>query len=224
MKKTNEIKNIIKYLEKLNWEKLEKVEFHTQNILEMLFQNRKIISLFLKNVLQDKTLISLAEHYDFFDKIVLYVDKKNRFRIRLHIFSGDTSTKYRPHCHRWNYSSVILKGSYKHFIYGTEDNINENIDLKDLNPIIIREEKTHSIYTLSHKVFHSIETQPDTVSVIIRGPAVKDRFLIMDKLTDKKWWEYGRESETIEEIKRKQVSLKHIQNLIEKLYKLKILE
>jgi hypothetical protein len=175
-------------------------------------------------VVRDKDLISLAEHYDFFDKIVLYVDKKDRFRIRLHIFSGDTSTKYRPHCHRWNYSSVILNNGYKHFIYGTEDNINEKTNFKDLKPIIIREEKQGTIYTLSHKVFHSIEAQANTVSVIIRGTAVKDRFLIMDRLTKRKWYEYGRESETIEEIKRKQVSLEHIKNLIEKLYKLKILE
>jgi len=100
----------------------------------------------------------------------------------------------------------------------------EEADFKELKPIIIREEKQDAIYTLSHKVFHSIEAQPNTVSLIIRGTAVKDRFLIMDKLTKKKWWEYGRESETIEEIKRKQVSLEHIKNLIEKLYKLKVLK
>jgi hypothetical protein len=203
---------------------LAEVASRNQNVLEKLLKNRKIIKLFLENVLQDKTLISLAEHYDFFDKIVLYVDKKDKFRIRLHIFSGDSSTKYRPHCHRWNYSSVILNEGYKHFIYGTEDNINEETDFEYLNAIIIREEKQGSIYTLSHKVFHSIEALPNTVSVIIRGTTVKDRFLIMDKLTRKKWWEYGRESETIEEIRKKQVSLGHIKNLIDKLYKLKVLE
>jgi predicted metal-dependent enzyme (double-stranded beta helix superfamily) len=218
------IKWVIKSLEKLDWKNLEKVTSHNKKLLEYLFNNRKIINLFLKNVLKDETLISLAEHYDFFDKIVLYADKKERFRIRLHIFSGDPSTKYRPHCHRWNYSSVILKGSYTHFIYGTETHINEETDLEDLKPIIIQEENQGSIYTLSHKVFHSIEAKPDTVSIIIRGPAVKDRFLIMDKLTGRKWWEYGRGSETIEEIKRKLVSIEHIKNLIDKLYKLKVLE
>lgn len=101
------------------------------------------------------------------------------------------------------------------------DQINENTDIKDLNPIIIQGEKIGSIYTLNHNVFHSIEAEPDTVSIVIRGPAVKDRFLIFDKLTNKKWWEYGRESETVEEIKRKQVSIEHIKDLIEKLYKLK---
>lgn len=223
MRKLKETENIIKCLEKLNWEKLEEVAFCNQNILEKLLKNRKIIILFLENVLQDKTLISLAEHYDFFDKIVLYADKKDRFRIRLHIFSGDTSTKYRPHHHRWSYSSVILRGSYKHFIYGTEDNIDEEIDFEDLKPILVREEKQGTIYTLFHKVFHSIEAEPNTVSLFIRGTPVKDRFLIMDKVTHKKWWEYGRQSEAVEEIRRKQVSLEHIKNLIKKLHKLEVL-
>lgn len=224
MKRPKEIETIIRKLEKLNWENLEKIEVCTRSILDQIFQNRKIINFFLENVVKNKTLISLAEHYDFFDKIVLYVDKKDRFRIRLHIFSGDTTTKYRLHCHRWNYSSVILNNGYKHFIYGTEDNINENTNFEDVKPIIIREEKQGSIYTLSHKVFHSIEARPNTVSLMIRGTAFKDRFFIMDKLTKKKWWEYGRESETLEEIKRKQVSFEHIKNLIKKLYKLKVLK
>jgi len=215
--------DIIKYLEKSNWRNLGEIDFYNRSVLEKLFNDREIINLFLENILQEKYLISLAEHYDFFDKLVLYVDKKDRFRIRLHIFTGDKSTKYRPHCHRWAYSSVILHNGYKHFIYGTEDQINENTNIKDLNPILIREEKTGSIYTLDHKVFHSIEAEANTVSVIIRGPAVKDRFLIFEKLTNKKWWEYGRGSETIEEIKRKQVSIEHIKNLINKLYKLKVI-
>ena len=224
MKRLKEIENIIKYLERSNWENLEEIDFRNHKILEKIFNNRKIISLLLENVLKEKSLISLAEHYDFFDKIVLYADKEGRFRIRLHIFSGDKSTKYRPHCHRWVYSSIILRGGYKHFIYGIEDQINENTNIKNLKPIIIREEKIGSFYTLNHNVFHSIEAKPNTVSIVIRGPAVKDRFLIIDKLTGKKWWEYGRECETIEEIKRKQVSIKHLKTLIDKLYKLKVLE
>jgi len=217
------ITSIIKSLEKLDWKNLEKVAKHNRKLLEHLLNNREIISLFLKNVLRDEALTSLAEHYDFFDKIVLYADKKGRFRIRLHIFSGNPSTKFRPHCHRWVYSSVILRESYNHFIYGTEDQINENTDIKDLKPIIIQKEKTSSIYTLNHNVFHSIETKPDTVSIIIRGPALKDRFLIIDKKTNKKWWEYGRESETIEEIKRKSMDISLLRKLIDKLYKLKVI-
>jgi len=216
------LESVIKDLERLNWRNFETVALNTQKVLKEMLNNKEIISLLLENLLKNDKLISFAEHYDFFDKLVLYVDKKDRFRIRLHLFSGDKSTKHRPHHHRWVYSSVILRNGYKHFIYGTEEQINENTKIKDLKPIVIREEKTGSIYTLNHNVFHSIEAEPDTVSVIIRGPAIKDRFLIMDKKTNKKWWEYGRKSETIEEIKRKSLDINQIRKIIDKLYKLEV--
>lgn len=213
-------KNIVQELEKINWEDLNKVAFVNKRVLEDIFNNRNIIGFLLKNVLKDTNLISLAEHYDFFDKIVLYVDKKDRFRIRLHVFSGENSNQYRPHCHRWDYSSVILKGGYKHNIFGTEKEINENTKIDVLKPILYQEQKAGSIYTLSNEVFHSISAKKDTVSIIIRGPSLKDRFLIMDKKVNKIWWEYGRESETIEEIKNKAITVKDLRILIDKINKL----
>lgn len=216
------IQKILRGLERLDWKNFEQVSLNNKKTLNNIFNDRTIIKVLLDEVLKSDNLISLAEHYDFFDKIVLYVDKKDRFRIRLHVFSDDDSNKYRPHCHRWIYSSVVLRGGYKHRIYGTEDQIDENIDVKNLNPIMSQEEKVGSIYTLNHNVFHSIETEPNTVSFFIRGPAIKDRFLIMDKRINKKWWEYGRESETFEEIKNKSIPISQLKILIDKIYKIGI--
>ena len=209
----------IKDLEKINWEDLSGASNSNKKILENIFNHRKIVELLLKNVLRDKNLISLAEHYDFFDKIVVYVDKKDRFRIRVHIFSDDNSNRNRIHCHRWNYSSLILSGGYQHSIYGSEKDINEHTAIKNLKPMIVQEETRGSIYTLGHDAFHAINAQENTVSLLVRGPSVKGRFLIMDKTTDKKWWEYGRESETIEEIESKNIQLEDLKNLINKVSK-----
>ena len=216
------ITNILKSLENLDWKNFERSSFQSQKVLQNLFDDRKLIGCFLESVLKNKHLISLAEHYDFFDKVVLYVDKKDRFRIRIHIFSDDNSNVFRPHCHRWIYSSVILQGSYEHFIYGTEDQINETTDIKSLNPVMSQQEKMGSIYTLNYNVFHSIKAEPNTASLMIRGPAVKDRFLIIDKKANKVWWEYGRESETTEEIEKKSISTDYLEKLINKIYKMKI--
>jgi len=41
--------------------------------------------------------------------------------------------------------------------------------------------------------------------------------LIIDKKANKKWWEYGRESETLEEISKKSVSPESIKEIISKL-------
>ncbi len=211
---------LIKNLEKINWNNFDEVFSVNKEILESIFKNRDIIGYFLNNSLKDKKLISLAEHYDFFDKIVLYIDKKDRFRIRLHVFSGENSNQYRPHCHRWDYSSVILNGGYKHNIYGTEKEINENTKIDVLKPVLCQEERIGSIYTLSNKVFHSIAAKKDTVSIIIRGPSLKDRFLIIDKKVNKIWWEYGRESETIEEIRNKVITTRNLKLLVNKVNKL----
>jgi hypothetical protein len=210
------IKKILKELEALDWGDVEKVHFCTQKVLKKIFTDRSILRLFIDNAIADKELVSLAEHYDFFDKLVLYVDKKDRFRIRLHLFSGETSNKNRPHCHRWAYSSVILHGGYQHFIYGTEA-IVANTEIAKIKPILIKEEKVGSTYTINDDVFHSIAAESGTVTVIIRGPSVKDRFLIIDKKANKKWWEYGRESETLEEISKKSVSPESIKEIISKL-------
>ena len=128
------------------------------------------------------------------------------------------SHKDRAHYHRWVYSTLILKGSYKHLIYGTKEQIEQNINPQELKPQIIQKEGIRSVYTLNHNVIHSIEAKPYTITLFIRGPAVRDKFLIMDRKTGRKWWEYGRECETVEEIRRKTMSIDRIRRIINKLY------
>ncbi len=216
------IKNVITQLENLDWSNIDDVSIETQEVLDVIKDNPKIIKFFFETALEDKQLIPLVEHYDFFDKIVLYVDSKDRFRLRMHVFLEDNSNVYRPHCHRWAYSSLILNGYYDHFIYGTDKQINETSNIFNLKPIFKQTETKGSIYTLDHSAFHSIKAEPGTLSFMIRGPAVKDRFLILDKKVGKKWWEYGRESETIEEVGKKSVSKDYLEKLTKKIYNMKL--
>lgn len=212
------MEDVIDNLNSLDWDDIEKVSFCTQNALQRLFSDRSMLRLFLRSVPDNAELVSLCEHYDFFDKIVLYRDSLDRFRIRLHVFLPEASHKDRVHYHRWIYSSLILRGSYEHSIYGVEEQIGEDVNPRDLKPVIIRQEKVGSIYTLNHNVIHSVEAEPYTVSLFIRGPAVKDRFLIMDRKSGRKWWEYGRESETIEEIRKKTMGFNRVRKIISKIH------
>lgn len=71
--------------------------------------------------------MALCEHYDILDKIVPHDDHRG-WPLRLHVFFPDYFD--RPHNHRWTYSSHILRGSYPHTRYGTEDQLgNEDIDV-----------------------------------------------------------------------------------------------
>ncbi|MER6824661.1 hypothetical protein ABT352_01550 [Streptosporangium sp. NPDC000563] len=42
-------------------------------------------------------------------------------------------------------------------------------------------------YTLHHSMVHAAIAQPHTVSLIVREPAVKDRFLVTNRTTGQVW-------------------------------------
>lgn len=47
-------------------------------------------------------------------------------------------------------------------------------------------------------MIHSVTAHAETVTLIVRGPAVKDRFVVTDRTTGKAWWQYGAATETPE--------------------------
>ena len=138
------------------------------------------------------------------DKIVLHNDPSG-WRLRLHVFLPGYFD--RPHNHRWTYSSGILHGSYTHTLYGTDDQLGDgNIDVGELTPRMVRTEEAGSIYTLHHTMIHPVVAEPFTTSLIIRGPAVKDRFLVTDRTTGKAWWQYGAATENPKEAAKKRMT------------------
>jgi hypothetical protein len=75
---------------------------------------------------------------------------------------------------------------------------------------MVREERIGDTYALHH----SMVAEPCTVSLVIRGPAVKDRFLVMDRKTGKScWWQYGALAESAEQAAQKQMSGEHFRQL-----------
>jgi hypothetical protein len=218
----NDLQRTIERLKLLNWDDVEQVSEITQQTLLFLSQPY-ILHELINNMLKDKALLKLCEHYDFFDKFVLYREGQNRFRIRLHIFLED-SHKDRPHHHRWIYSSLILKGEYIHSLYGCIDDFSQNpIQPGRLKPFLVQKESLGSHYTLTHNIIHAVDALPCTVTLFIRGPVLRTRFMIFDKQTGMKWWEYGRESETIEETKKKIMNASRIDNQIENLHKWRLI-
>ena len=211
------MKELLICLEKIDWANLKTVFYETQKLLLTLSNDRKLLKELLVKASGNKEYVSLSEHYDFFDKLVLYNDELDRFRIRIHVFS-ELSHKLRPHNHRWNYSSVILRGKLIHSIYGTTNNINEETSPSELKPNSISIFDEGSIYSLSSNVFHSIDAEPNTVSLFIRGQPYTDKFLVMDKKSNSSWWEYSRDCETIEEVERKKMSINKYNQIINKLH------
>jgi hypothetical protein len=64
---------------------------------------------------------------------------------------------------------------------------------------------------------HAVVAEPYTVSLVIRGPAVKDRFVVMDRTTGESWWQYGAIQESAEETGRKRMPTERVVDLTNRL-------
>lgn len=172
----------------VDWADLTSVSTAAGTLLTALDADRALLRRLADNAIADPNLLRLCEHYDILDKLVLH-DDPTGWRLRLHVFLPGYFD--RPHNHRWTYASRILHGSYTHTLYGTDDNIGDHIDPATLVPRMVRTELAGDTYVLHHSAIHSVVAQPHTVSLVVRGPAVKDRFLVSDRHTGQAWWQYG---------------------------------
>ncbi|WP_061294121.1 hypothetical protein [Herbidospora cretacea] len=207
-------------LRELDWNNAAQVEAVTGDLLSALAQDTSALRQAVEAVSGDEHLQSLCEHYDILDKLVLH-DDPSGFRVRLHLFGPDHYD--RPHNHRWTYSARLLSGSYTHTLYGTEDGFDDTTDVAALQPLMVRTEQPGPGYTLHHSMVHAAVAQPDTVSLIVRGPAVKDRFLVTDRTTGQVWWQYGAATESAVEAAAKRMSPAMIADCTARLEKLALI-
>jgi len=60
---------------------------------------------------------------------------------------------------------------------------------------MVSTERSGSSYTYDSTLFHSIVAAPFTVSLILRGPAAKSQFLVVDRIEKTSWWQFGARDE-----------------------------
>lgn len=198
----------------LDWNDLTTVTTVATGLLDRLDSDRPLLGQLATLITESSSLIGLCEHYDILDKLVLH-DDKSGWRLRLHVFLEGYFD--RPHNHRWIYTSRILSGSYTHTLYGIDHGFTDKIDVASLTPRQVRVEEPGDTYTLHHSMIHSVTAHGETVTLILRGPAVKDRFVVTDRVTGKAWWQYGAATESAEAATAKRMSSDQIRDRIEAL-------
>ncbi len=203
------METIIEPLRTLDWEDTDAVEATAVKALAMLTSQRRMLRDILLDLPEQPDLLGLCEHYDILDKIVLH-DDSSGVRVRLHVFLPGYFD--RPHNHRWSYASAILRGQYRHYLFGDAD-LDESIDPASLRALMVRNEQPGSTYALHHTMVHAVVAEPYTVSLVIRGPAVKDRFLVMDRKTGQSWWQYGASQEPAYDAEQKRMSVERLTEL-----------
>lgn len=206
----DDMNRIVENLCWVDWSDIDDVELNCREALNELAAEPQIVRSRLDDLPNRPELLAMAEHYDILDKIVLHCDDNYDIRIRLHIFLPGYFD--RPHNHRWSYASQILRGQYRHYLFGNAE-VDEQIDPTKLQVLQAREEPIGTSYALHHSMVHAVVAEPYTVSLVVRGPAVKDRFLVMDRTTGKAWWQYGAKQESADEAERKRMTPNHLEQI-----------
>ncbi len=158
-------------------------------LLEAVATGDGVLGALVRDATGDRRLLDLGEHLPWADKVVLH-DDPTGFRLRLHIFQP--GYRDRPHSHRWAFASRILHGGYRHEVWGSEADIDPTApDPSALRLLTVRHEATGSSYALGDSTLHCFTADPGTVSLVLRGPATKDRNMGVDPATGQVRWKYG---------------------------------
>ena len=197
----------------IDWTDLNRATAVTDALLHDLAADKQTLRTLMERTEEESDLFEQCECHRLLDKIVLYDGVDRGFQLRLNSSTSDHLD--RPHDHRFSFSSLILRGSYKqvrHRIVGEipdfvppetqEDYQAVPIDAR-VAPEFATTESAGSFYTIHHSVIHTTIMEENTVSLFIRGPAEKERSLITDRDTGKLWWRYGNQGETPERKARK---------------------
>ena len=185
-----------------DWGDIDAVEAAAREVFNALAGDSGTVRAVLRDIPRTPALLALCEHYDILDKIVLHDDPAG-FRVRLHVFLPGYFD--RPHNHRWSYASTILRGSYRHYLFGNIE-LDEHVAPGSLDAVMVRQETRGNTYALHHSTVHAVMADPYAVSLVVRGPAVKNRFLVMDRKTGESWWQYGAAQEPAEDAAKKRMS------------------
>ena len=179
----------------IDWNDLEAIRSTSSYLLKQIVSDRECLGRLIVNAVNDPDLRELFEHYDILDKFVLLDDPTSGVRLRLHIFLPGYFD--RPHNHRWKYTTLILNGGYRHYTYLPHDYTADR-EIRDMSPVIASFEGVGNSYTYDARMFHSIIAEPNTVTLILRGPSEKSEFLVVDRETKESWWQYGSKQESPE--------------------------
>lgn len=193
-----------KELATVDWASTASILAGCTPVYEAITTNPALLNQLLNQLPTDTHLAPMCERYDFLDKLVLYDDTTAQIRVRLHLYRAGYFD--RPHPHRWDFFAGIYRGSYLHRIFGRDTEFDEDTDPRTLRPLIERIERPGSTYALDHATVHTVQAEADTISILVRGPATSDRFLILDAVEGRSFWVYGAAHETAEQRAAKQMT------------------
>lgn len=191
---------------KLDWSDLRGTHAIVAPVIKALATDTRALRAYVDRAASDPHLFSMFERHQLLDYFVLEDAPERNFRARLHLHTPQH--KERPHNHRFDFTTFILRGQYRHMWNIATRPLASIQSPQELETIYETVEGAGSCYSISAKAVHTTYTKPGSVSIIIRGPAVLDRSIIADRETDRITWRYGRDKE--DAVRRKKVTMKRL--------------
>lgn len=203
---------------RIRWDDIEDVRRVACPLLKEVASDAALLGTLVRQISNDASLRALSESYDLLLKLVLIDFTELRCRLRMHIFLPGNYD--RPHNHRWPYATHIVRGRYRHVVFRCPDENATTPQPGSLNPLLVEEQIQGSGYALHNDAVHAVYADPYTVSLVLRGPPCSERFFVMDQAEGRTWWQYGRASESAEEIELKRLRDSTLQETIVRLQEL----
>jgi hypothetical protein len=216
----------------IDWSDLGRARQQTKEILLALAADKRSLRELLSRARETDDLFDKCEHHRLLDKVVIYDALDRGFRIRVHVSTDDH--RDRPHDHRFSFSSLIVRGGYRHVRHqlvgrhgDIPDDVQNDWEARDSDvrvvPLFVTNEIAGNCYTLHHSEIHTTFTTPDTVSLFLRGPAEKERSIITERETGKVWWRFGADQEKSERRASKRITRDYFDDLAQRLSALEVL-
>jgi hypothetical protein len=184
----NQFLSLIEPLSKGDWNDVAFVNTHSGKVFDYLLENKKLLTEMMMQAADNPAMINMCEDDGIVYKVALYTGSE--VRIRFHVFKD--SLIDRAHDHRWTFSAKVLLGKYVHTIFDADTSkITDQVKYSELRPYMIRNEIAGSFYTLHHNQIHTLLADAGSVSIMLRGPAMKEKMLLLDKELNETWWQYG---------------------------------
>lgn len=206
------LETLVEPLLTIDWDDTDTVEAAAEEFLKAVAGDGRILREALAALPGRPDLMEMCEEPDPQDsaelgqqlnKVVLYADPVSGVRVRLHAFWPGYYDL--PHNHRWTFASLVLRGRFRHRLYGDQGPDDAPLPVP-LVPLHVRREEPGNFYALHHRMLHALVSEPGTVSLVVRGPAAKDRSFLVRESDGTRVWHVGASNETPEQLARKRMS------------------
>jgi hypothetical protein len=178
----------------IDWSDIETASVVAETAARSIGDDKRLLRGLIDRVRNRPELFDLCECHDLDDKIILYDDLSRGYRIRLRLAKDEQYE--RAHNHRFPFAVYILYGKYFQQWYRINGEPSESTTPDDVVLLARRVEQTKSSFTISADAFHSTQTTPKTVSLMICGQPVRKKSFIINMESGRVWGKIGRKDET----------------------------